>query len=482
MVSKPGRQLTFQEHRKKRCDHWNAVARSFGGRKHLGTFYRIKLQDLYRFLVPSGKKVLELGCGEGDLLKAMRPDVGVGVDSSGEMIERARKQHPDLRFLEADVHEMDLGGTFDVIICSDLVNDLWDVQSVFERVASLCHSRTRLIMNVYSRLWQWPLAFARRVGLARPLLEQNWLTVEDLKNLLELSGFEIIRQSCEILCPLRIPLLARLCNRYLVKIWPGRWLALTNVIVACPRREASGSAKDHSVSVVVAARNEEGHIEEIVRRIPELGASTEIVFVEGHSSDNTTKAIEDVIRAFPQHDIKLFHQTGEGKGDAVRLGFEKAAGDILMILDADITVPPEDLCRFYDALVSRKGEFINGVRLVYPMEAEAMRLWNIVGNKFFSLAFSWLLGQSIKDTLCGTKVLWRTDYGEIARNRSYFGDFDPFGDFDLIFGAAKLNLKIVDLPIRYRARVYGATNIQRWRHGLLLFKMVFFAARKIKFV
>ena len=153
-----------------------------------------------------------------------------------------------------------------------------------------------------------------------------------------------------------------------------------------------------------------------------------------------------------------------------------------MILDADLTTPPEELPKFYEAIATNKAEFVNGSRLVYPMEKEAMRFLNLVANKFFSLAFSWLLGQSIKDTLCGTKVLWKRDYEQIAANRAYFGNFDPFGDFDLLFGAAKLNLKILDLPIRYRERTYGTTNIQRWKHGWLLLRMVLFAARRLKFI
>ena len=212
-----------------------------------------------------------------------------------------------------------------------------------------------------------------------------------------------------------------------------------------------------------------------------MGAGTELIFVEGGSTDRTFETIVDEIRQHPEKRVTVYQQTGKGKGDAVRLGFSKASGDVLMILDADMTVPPENLTMFFNALVSGKGEFINGVRLVYPMEGEAMRFWNLVGNKFFSLAFSWLLGQSIKDTLCGTKVLSRRNYQKIAANRTYFGEFDPFGDFDLIFGAAKQNLKIVDLPIRYRDRLYGETNISRWRHGIILLRMVIFAASKIKF-
>jgi len=192
--------------------------------------------------------------------------------------------------------------------------------------------------------------------------------------------------------------------------------------------------------------------------------------------------IEQAIAAHPERTCKLFKQTGKGKGDAVRLGFAHATGDILMILDADLTVAPEELPRFVEILTSGKAEFANGSRLVYPMESSAMRFFNLVGNKFFSIAFTWLLGQPLKDTLCGTKTMWREDYEALVANRSYFGDFDPFGDFDLLFGAAKLNLKILDLPIRYRDRTYGETNISRWKHGWLLLKMVIFAARRIKFI
>jgi glycosyltransferase involved in cell wall biosynthesis len=213
-----------------------------------------------------------------------------------------------------------------------------------------------------------------------------------------------------------------------------------------------------------------------------MGAGTELIFVEGHSRDDTYATIERAIREHPERRCKLLRQTGKGKGDAVRLGFEAASGDVLMILDADLTVPPESLPRFHDALASGRGEFVNGVRLVYPMDDRAMRFLNLVANRAFSVVFTWLLGQPIKDTLCGTKVLSRENYRRIAANRSYFGEFDPFGDFDLIFGAARQTLKMVDLPIRYRERTYGTTNIQRFRHGLLLARMVAFAARRIKFI
>jgi glycosyltransferase involved in cell wall biosynthesis len=253
------------------------------------------------------------------------------------------------------------------------------------------------------------------------------------------------------------------------------------MLVARPQPEPSARPPAR-VSVVVAARNESGNIAEIFERLPAMGAGTELVFVEGHSTDDTWQAIEREIARHPDAPARLFRQTGKGKGDAVRKGFAEAKGDLLMILDADLSVAPEDLPRFYEAWHSGKADFVNGVRLVYPLEERAMRFLNQMGNKFFSLAFSWLLGQSVKDSLCGTKVLSRSDYAVIAANRAYFGEFDPFGDFDLLFGAAKYNLKILDLPIRYRERRYGATNIQRWSHGLLLLRMVLYALGRIKFV
>jgi SAM-dependent methyltransferase len=433
--------------------------------------------------VPPGLRVLELGCGEGDLLAALQPDRGTGVDFSPRMIEQARRRHPQLQFVQADAHDLSqLTGPFDVIVLSDLLHDVWDVQEVLAGLSRLCHPGTRVVINFFSRLWELPLTAAARVGLARPVLKQNWLTVSDVTNLLHLCDFRVIRAWQEVLFPIHVPLIAPLCNRVLVRLWGFRHLALANFIVARPLAARSSVATEPRVSVIVPARNEAGNIESVFRRTPEMGGGTELIFVEGHSSDDTYGAIERAIQAHPGHTARLIRQTGRGKGDAVRAGFAIATGDILMILDADLTVPPEDLPRFYDAIQTNKGEFINGVRLTYPMEDKAMRFANLIGNKFFSLAFSWLLGQSIKDTLCGTKVLRRRAYEALAANRAYFGEFDPFGDFDLLFGAAKLGLEIVEVPIRYRERTYGETNIQRWRHGWLLLKMCVFAAGRIKFV
>mgnify|MGYP001444992092 FL=1 len=468
-------------YRKQRQEHWSSLARRMDTWKSRGVHYHERITEVYRFLVSPGQKVIEIGCGKGDLLASLEPSIGVGVDFSEEMVDRARRKYPELRFMACDAHEIDLDEKFDVIILSDLVNDLWDVQAVLSGLDRLCSHRTRIIINTYSRVWELPLLLTQKLGLSTPLLPQNWLTVEDICNLLHLAGYEDIRHFNEILWPVKTPFLAGFFNRHLVKIWPFSCFSLSNFIIARKRPEKDAGAKEPLVSVIVPARNEAGNIDEIFARAPEMGAGTELVFVEGNSGDNTYEAIAKAMAKHPQRRCRLLRQTGTGKGDAVRLGFREASGDVLMILDADMTVPPEDLPRFYEALRSGEGEFINGVRLVYPMEKQAMRYANLLGNKFFSLAFSWLLGQPIKDTLCGTKVLSRANYEKIEKNRAYFGDFDPFGDFDLLFGAAKLNLKIVEMPIRYRERRYGETNIDRWRHGMILLRMVLFAMRRIKF-
>jgi len=471
----------FARYRDERQRFWDEFAQSLDRWESIRGYYQSRLASVYRFLIPPGMRVLELGCGQGDLLAALQPSRGVGIDLSERMLDRARARHAHLTFFHGDVHDFLLGEKFDFIILSDLVNDIWDVQRILELVALHSLPTTRVVLNSYSRLWEFPRKLAEMLHLAKPQLSQNWLTKEDLKNLLYLAGFETIRGFSEIIWPLRTPGLDILCNRYLAKLGLFSWMGITNFLVARPQPKQPED-REPVVSVIVPARNEAGNIRRIFEETPSLGAGTELIFVEGHSRDNTYETIEREIECRPERSAKLFRQTGKGKGDAVRLGFAEASGELLMILDADLTVPPEDLQRFYETWRTGKGEFVNGVRLVYPMQDRAMRFFNFLGNKFFSMAFSWLLGQSVKDTLCGTKVLSKQHYEMIAANRSYFGDFDPFGDFDLLFGAAKYNMKIADLPVRYRERTYGTTNIQRWTHGWLLLRMVAQAMARIKFV
>ena len=381
-----------------------------------------------------------------------------------------------------EAEHITLDRKFDVIILSNLLGFLDDVEVVLEQLLPLCTPRTRIIVNYYNRLWEPLIRLAESVGLKRRTPEQNWLSDSDVENLLFLSGFDVYRRNGAMLLPLRIPLLSWLMNRIVAHLPLIGSLSLNRYIFARPVPDEPDWQRRYSVTVVVPARNESGNIRTAVERIPDMGRHTEIIFVEGNSTDDTWQTIQAVRDEYAgRRDIRIMQQDGRGKGDAVRKAYAAASGDILMILDADLTVPPEDLPKFYKAIATGKGEFINGVRLVYPMEDRAMRGLNIIGNHFFSRLFSWILESPVKDTLCGTKVMFRRDYLKLAEGRKFFGDFDPFGDFDLLFGAFKLNLKIVDLPIRYRERHYGTTNISRFRHGLLLLKMSAFAASKIRF-
>jgi ubiquinone/menaquinone biosynthesis C-methylase UbiE len=444
--------------------------------------YHRAISSLCRFYIPASARVLEIGSGTGDLLASTAPSRGVGVDISPEMVRLAASKHPDLEFRCMPAEFLNLKGEeFDYIILSDLVGFLYDIRTVFERLRSACHPQTRIIIHWYSLLWQPVIALAERTGLKYPLPILNWTTKEDLANLLYLADIEILQTRTHILLPKHVPLLTPFANRFLAHLPLIRHFALTNWVVARPMR-LTADRPTPSVSVICPCRNEAGNIQQIANRLTIMGSHTELIFVEGHSKDNTLDECRRVAASTLEKDIKVFVQEGRGKGDAVRLGFAKATGDILMILDADLSVAPEDLVDFYEALVDGKGDFINGCRLVYTMDPQAMRFLNLWGNKFFALLLSKLIGQPVKDSLCGTKVLWRKTYLQIAAGRSYFGDFDPFGDFDLLFGAAKLTLKITDIPVRYRQRVYGSTNINRFADGSLLLRMCSKAAAKIFFI
>jgi SAM-dependent methyltransferase len=441
--------------------------------------YRRLLAHYYNLLIPAGASVLEIGCGSGDLLTQIRAGKKVGIDLSEVQLAAARQRMPDAEFFAVAGELLELGERrFDVIIISDTLNLAADVQRLFEQLHRVAHSDTRLLVNFQNSLWRPLLSLAQGLGLKAAQPQNSWLASSDVLNLLELGGWSAIHRHGRILVPFPALGLDWLANRWLAPLF--QWFCLTVFIVARPARSAAPAPR--TVSVVIPARNEAGNIAAAVLRTAEMGSGTELIFVEGHSKDDTWAQIQKVAAENPGRKIKILQQTGRGKGDAVRAGFAVATGDILMILDADLTMPPEDLPKFYEVLASGRAEFANGVRLVYPMDEKAMQFLNLCANKTFGLIFTWLLGQPVKDTLCGTKVLSRAHYEKIAANRAYFGDFDPFGDFDLLFGAAKLNLKIADVPIRYRERTYGTTNIQRWKHGWLLLRMVMFAARKLKFV
>jgi len=469
-------------------DHFETLAPTNHKYRKRFNYYWKDIVKYCNYFIHEDDTVLEVGCGSGETMAQLNGSKKVGIDFSPAMIAEAKKHYPneDFRLLDAE-NLGELNEKFDVIVLSNVMGYFENVLDVLEAVKRVSHDRTRIVVAYYNYIWEPILRLGEVLGIKRKSPRQSWMSRIDLENMLYLGGFETYRENRRTLLPINIPLLAFILNQFFARLPIFNWFCLNQFIFARPLpKEDEETATKYTTTVVIPARNESGNIEEAILRVPKFGKDVEIIFVEGNSTDDTWEEIQRVYKKYSRdhggdYNIKITQQDGKGKGDAVRKGYAMATGDILMILDADLTVLPEDLPKFYHALASGKGEFINGSRLVYPMEKEAMRFLNTLGNKFFSVAFSWLLEQPIKDSLCGTKVMFREDYIKLVANRKFFGEFDPFGDFDLLFGAYKLNLKIIDLPIRYHERTYGDTNISRFRHGLILLRMVMYAAGKIKF-
>jgi len=464
--------------------HAEKIARSRDRWREKNAAYYADDLAYMRFLVPEGARILDLGCGTGTLLAGLNPARGIGVDFSHEMIEVARRAHPSLEFHVADVEDMtamkeNLQGPFDFILLSDTLGYLDDCQANLEGLHDFCHPETRIVIAYYSHLWEPVLRAGEALGLKMPQPEVNFLGAKDIESLLHLADFELIKAEWRQLVPRRLFGLDSVINRYIGTLPLIRRICLRHYVVARSLRQVVRC--DLSATVVIPCRNERGNIESALLRLPRFCNDIEVIFVEGNSSDGTYEECERIRDKYAGvWDIKILKQPGKGKGDAVRAGFRAARGDVLMILDADLTMPPEELPKYYKAVSTGKGEFINGTRLVYPMEKGAMRFLNYWANRAFAVIFSFLLNQRFTDTLCGTKVLTKQSYGKIRRGQSYFGKFDPFGDFDLIFGASKNNLRILEVPIRYADRSYGQTQINRFRDGWLLLRMVLFAWRKLK--
>lgn len=481
---KPDQQRAFNMSTRKRdiLRRSNATAAARAGWLKRSAFFHQEDLRYLKYLIPEGARVLELGCGIGQLLAALKPSFGVGADFSEEMIAQARKTYPHFTFYVGDIEDSSfvtsLPGPFDFIVIVDTFGALDDCQGMLDNLHELCTRETRIVIAYYSHLWSPALKFAEAVGLKMPQTMDNILSPADIRSLVTLADFDPIKSENRLLFPVSIFGLGRLVNRFVAPLPLIRQLCIRHYTV-CRSLRHVGSASA-SVTIVIPTRNERGNIESAIKRMPYLGDDLEIIFVEGDSSDGTWEEIERVVTAYPHLCIKALRQPGKGKADAVFAAFDVARGDILIILDADLTMPPEQLPKFLQAIRSGKGEFVNGSRLVYPLESGAMQFLNLIANRIFSYLFTWLLSQRFTDTLCGTKALRRSDYQRLRAGHSYFGNFDPFGDFDLIFGASKLGLKVVEVPIRYASRVYGETNISRFRHGLWLVRMVWFAYLRIK--
>lgn len=447
--------------------------------KQRNRHYHREVERFYRGVIPPGARVVDLGCGDGDVLAAVRPSCGVGIDWSETMLAQAAARHPDLTFVLEDVEQLRLEEPFDYVICSNVLGSLVDVQRALEHIRKLCHPGTRLIITDDNALWKPVMRLAQALGWAMPQPPRNWLSRSTIVQVLELSGFSVIKTDGRLLCPLPVPWLASWINHIIARLPLLGRLGCLSVVLARPTGPPAVAAP--SCSVIIPCRNERGTIEALVSRIPDMGSETEIIFIDGHSPDGTAEEIERVIAAMPHRRIRLIRQTSAGKRDAVREGFAEATGEIFMILDADMTVSPEELLKFYRALVDGHGELIYGVRLAYPMDGKAMQRLNVIANKGFAMLFSYLLEQPCGDTMCGMRALWRSDYARIRANQHFFGEIDPFGDFDLLFGAARLNLQTTGIPVRYTERMYGRTNIRRFVHGWQLLQMCCTALRPLKF-
>ncbi len=460
---------------------FDSLANKWDRFKSRNKYYNRDIENFLRTLIPINKKVLEIGSATGNLLNALQPSKGLGIDFSPNMVDIAKKKYKNLNFNVSNAENLNLNEKFDYIIMSDLIGHLDDVWQAFRELHKVCDNNTKVIITYYNYIWQPILKLAEKLKLKTPTKEQNWLFLPDIENLLYLNNFKVVMTGYRLLIPKYIPIISTILNKYIAKLPLIRRLCMIQYIIA--RKEQSPSiSKDYSVTILIPCRNEKGNIEKGIKRIPKFGKHQEILFVDGNSTDGTVEEIKRVMKKYRNKDIKLMHQgVGKGKGDAVRKGFLKASGDILMILDADLTVPPEDLPKFYIAIKEGKAQFVNGSRLVYPMEKEAMRYINLFGNWVFSRIFTWILEQRIRDTLCGTKALYKKDYMVLKEYRKYFDNLDPFGDFDLLFGASKMNLHIVEIPIRYKERKYGTTKIRRFYHGWILIRMCLLGMKRLKF-
>ncbi len=459
----------------KRRAYFNALAsvRVSDAKRH-SVYYRDRVRWL-QTMIPTDASVIDVGCGIGLILKELPQKEKIGIDFSPAMIQEARRSDSSSTYIEDNVELLHHHHSADYVLLLDGIHFLHDVERSLRNIRSqLCHERTRLVITHYNFLWQPLFLLAEIIGWKTRFPEQNWLVRSDIQNLLDLSGFEVIETCERVLFPLPIPLIEPFCNRFLASLPIFRALCLVKTIIARP---IGFPPKNLSVTVLSAVRNERGNIKEIAASMPLMGDSTELIFIEGHSSDGTFEEIEHVSAANAGPiSIRGLRQPGKGKGDALHYGMQQAKGDIIVIYDGDFTVHPSELPKLIEVLASGKAEYLNGSRLVYPLEKGAMRLLNLFGNKCFSILFSWLFKQKMIDTLTPVKAFFRRDYTHMTLR------MDPFGDFDIFFGASMQQLKMREVPVHYLERTYGTTKMRPFRHAWMLLTMFFFGAKRLRWM
>lgn len=456
-------------------EHFNRIAGEYDHWKRKNWYYYAKIKEFYKKRIPEGRRVLELGCGTAEILNAVSAGYGVGVDISDEMIKIAKNKFPGLNFVRAGAEELaGLDEKFEYVILSDLIDHARDIWKVFLNLDNLTQKGSTVVITTINPLWDPLFAVFEKLKLKMPEGPHNFLFKADIINLMKLFGYKVREDGFFLLFPLYIPFISDFINRYGPRIPLIRNLCLVQYIVA---RKIRGAMPDKglSCSVVVPCYNEAQNLEECLRRIPQMGKFTEVIIVDDGSTDNTALLAREIIRQ--QSHMKLItYPQNRGKAYALRQAFNAASGDILIILDADMSVIPEDLEKFFWAL-NRSDDivFVNGTRMVYPMQKEAMRALNLLGNKIFSLIFSWLLGQRITDTLCGTKAVLRRAYHDTDFTRH-----DPWGDFDLLINIAGKGYRMAEMPVRYKRRLKGQSKMRVLRHGFKLLLRCFIGFRELK--
>jgi hypothetical protein len=464
----------LEQVREARRRHQESVAHQRSKWILANKYFYGRIQRLLQFIVEPAKRVLELRCETGDSLACTKPAYGVGVEISDAMVACAQAEHPELRFLKSDPEDVELHETFDYILFNH-VFDTVDILPAFVRARAHSTADTELVVINYNQFWEPLLELATALHLRSRFVEPNWVSEYDIRGFLQLAGFRTVRQHRLLLFPKYVPVVSAFINEFLGRLPGLRRLCLMQVMVARPIVPPYQES-DVSVSVIVPCRNEAGNIQAAVERIPEMGRHTEILFCDDKSTDGTADEVRRMQRLHPEKDIRLVDGPGICKAENVWTGFRAARGDVLIILDADLTVMPEELPFFFRALVQGHGGFVNGSRLVYPMQQLAMKFANILGNKFFSLLFSFLLDQRIKDTLCGTKVLWRKDWLRLEPYLGSWGIQDLWGDYELLFGASKLHLEIVEVPVHYQERIHGVTKMTKvFSNGWRMLRICWYA-------
>jgi ubiquinone/menaquinone biosynthesis C-methylase UbiE len=453
-------------------EHFDEVAKKYDYWKNKNWYYYETIKSFIGRIIPEGASVLEVGCGTGEILASVKPSRGVGIDISSEMTKIAARKFPQYDFIHAPIEELKINEKFDYVIMVDVVDHVYDVMDVFENLFKFCKPTTQIILTTINPWWDPILMLMEKIGAKMPEGPHNFIEKRNLSKMVELLDFSISYSGYMLLFPKYIPVLSFLANSLGTRMWGISKCSAVQYMIIQPTVK-NKTDLGYGCSVIIPCYNEAGNIEEAVKRVPQMGRGTEVVVVNDGSKDKTA----EIVRGLQLPHVTLIdYSPNRGKGNAVKAGFDAAQNEVIMILDADISTPPEELPRFFNPLNQGRCQFVNGTRLVYPMQEQAMRTLNLFGNKLFGMIMSFITQQHLTDTLCGTKALLKSDF-----KRMSWG-LDKWGDFDLLFGAAKIGSKIMEVPVHYKSRKADKSKMNSFRHGLHLLRACFLGFRELVFV